>query len=270
MRMNKNYLAVTLVTSIVFSPISGVFAVEYNEADSTFEFNIGDGEVVLDDTESQVSHLAFGEGITPFLAPNYAKLEGPDGTDLVFEVTADDKLVVQNWLNTNGIPKLQTFSYDGESYNMANYVSQREPDTNLPRITFRGYSQTGITTIDYSNTEVAAHYSIDVGVDSVKGGANDDSYSYYSAHRNTHTTLDDSSGDDYIILWWTTPETVDFDVVGGDLQMTFASGSTLTILDWIQNDTSKIEKFMFANIFGRGEVWTSEDILANIAPELLP
>ncbi|WP_448214317.1 calcium-binding protein, partial [Colwellia sp. MEBiC06753] len=214
------------------------------ENTTTYYFNLGDGNDVIDDEGGIYDRIVLGEGITP--------------DDLTIEVHE---------------PHLHIFFTSGDSVKVSNWYVLEEGNSKIEFIEFADgtvWNETDIgqrTTIigtdegklwDYSHSNIGLGHQGGKGDDVTIGGTGSDTY-YFNLGDGNDVIGDEGGIYDRIVLGeGITPDDLTIEVHEPHLHIFFTSGDSVKVSNWyvLEEGNSKIEFIEFAD----GTVWNETDI----------
>ena len=212
------------------------------QGDDLYLYNLGDGNDTIKD-KSGSDTLRFGAGIT---ADNI-NISAND-TDMLITLPDGQVITLANW-EKEGSSRLEQFEFaDGTVWAVTDILSNmvivgNEGDGNV----HNKFLVSGTT------------YDMGLGDDTVFGGQGDDAYLYNLGDGND--TIKDKSGLDTLRFGsGITAENISVSTNDSDMLITLSDGKVITIANWYQLYSSRIEQLEFED----GTVWAAADILANM------
>ncbi|MCP4985226.1 MAG: hypothetical protein GY928_03885, partial [Colwellia sp.] len=275
----------TLVSGTTYNSGLGNDSVYGGQGDDAYLFSPGDGQDIFSDSNG-TDKIIFGEGIT---AENLrithddteshwiVELLGSNGELTGDKITVENAYITQTETETISSVEgelqdsflIESFEFfDGTSMALAEI--QRAAGTLYTEL-----EQEVVTEVEGTSgdDELVGDELVNVingyagndtltgglGNDTLIGGSDDDVYLYNLGDGND--TINDYSGTDTLRFGaGITADNISIGANETDMLITLSDGQVVTITNWYSSNTSRIEKFEFAD----GTTWQAADVLANM------
>ena len=231
-----------LVSGTTYSMGLGDDLVHGGKGDDTYLYNLGDGNDIIND-KAGLDSLRFGAGIT---AGNINV--SANDTDMLITLSDGQVVTIANWYQS-GSTRIEKFEFsDGTVWTAADI---------LTNMVIAGTD--GIDTINNKRLVIGTTYEVGLGDDIVHGGKGDDAYFYNLSDGND--TIKDKAGSDSLRFGaGITADNISVSADGTNMLITLSDGQVVTIANWYQSGSTRIEQFEFSD----GTLWLAADMLTNM------
>ncbi len=211
---------------------------EGGDRDDSFNYNLGDGRVLIRDSGGIHDNIVFGAGITP----DNISISGDD-QQYTFTFSDGGSLTVENWFDQWGNIINNVHFSDGTRWSIYALNGQLRLGTAQD------------DNFDFSSSPITVSFKGGLGDDVMKGSIRGDKY-YYNLGDGNDVISDPGGNDEFIFGQGITPDNITVTGTDKELVVTFSDGGSITFKDWYKEGTIQLERLTFAD----GTIWGKEEL----------